>query len=128
RQPEAMKQCLAVVVALLLCAWARPAAAAEAPQTLWALAQSRAGAHRFSVLFTAQDVRDSLSSDADIDRAIAWCLENGVTRVYIEAYRGDYRAERAALLRAKERFLAKGFLVSGCVTTTQVGKRSTGWG
>jgi hypothetical protein len=129
RQFRVMKRCLAAVMAMQLCAWSCPAAdaAAGAQQPLWALAQSRADAHRFSVLFTAQDVRDSLSSEADIDRAIGWCLENGVTRVYIEAYRGAYWAERATLLRAKERFLARGFLVSGCVTTTQVGKRSTGW-
>ena len=31
------------------------------------------------------------------------------------------------LIRARDRFRAAGFEVSGCVTTTNVGKRSTGW-
>lgn len=125
-----MKPCLAALVALQLCAWSSLSAAPTAgePHARWDLARSQAQYHRFSTLFTAQDVRRWLSSDADIDRAIAWCRENAVTRVYIEAYRGGYQAERATLLRAKGRFLAAGILVSGCVTTTQVGKHSTGWG
>ncbi len=125
-----MKLCLAFLAAMQLCAWSSLEAdpIPSAPPPLWALAQSQGDVYRFSTLFTAQDVRRSLSSDADIDRALDFCRENGVTRVYIEAYRSGYQAERATLLHAKERFLAAGFLVSGCVTTTNVGKRSTGWG
>jgi hypothetical protein len=50
-----------------------------------------------------------------------------VTKVYIEEFRDGYQAEREAILRIKERFLAEGFAVAGCVTTTNVGKPSTGW-
>ena len=50
-----------------------------------------------------------------------------MTKVYIETFRSDYLAPRETLQRAKERFLAAGFDVSGCVTTTIVGKKSTGW-
>ena len=94
---------------------------------LWQLARSRASAHRFSTLFTAHDVKNHLSSDAGIDRAIDWCKRTGVTKVFIEAFRDGYQADRTALQHAKERFLTAGFDVSGCVTTTQVGKKSSRW-
>jgi len=53
--------------------------------------------------------------------------KTGVTHVFIETFRSRYTAERRTLERAKSRFEAEGFEVSGCVTTTQVGKISTGW-
>ncbi|MCH5374440.1 MAG: hypothetical protein JJ992_10705, partial [Planctomycetes bacterium] len=84
-------------------------------------------AHRFSTLITAQQVRDHLGTEEGIDGAIEWCQATGVTKVYLESFRSDYLAPRETLRHAKERFLAAGFDVSGCVTTTIVGKRSTGW-
>jgi len=83
--------------------------------------------HRFSTLFTAQDVRDQLDRAEGRDAAIRWCRETGVSKVYLEVFRDGYRADRAALLQANEHFLAAGFVVHGCVTPTQVGKPSTGW-
>jgi hypothetical protein len=47
--------------------------------------------------------------------------------VYLETYRSRYRAGRETLAGARDAFRAAGFEVSGCVTTTQVGKLSTGW-
>ena len=105
-----------------------PAAAADQPATnLWDLAKAKQGIHRFSTLFTAQQVRDLLSTEGGIDAAIDWCRKTAVTKVYVEAFRDGYQAKREALRHAKERFQAAGFEVSGCVTTTDVGKRSTGW-
>ncbi len=94
---------------------------------LWALAQSEKAVHRFSTLFTAQDVRDQLSTEAGLDRALDWCRQTGVTHVYLEVFRDGYQAESAALEHAKERFAEAGCGVSGCVTTTGVGKKSNGW-
>jgi hypothetical protein len=94
---------------------------------LWDLARSKQQIHRFSTLITSQQVRDLLSKDEGIAAAIDWCRRTAVTKVYIEAFRDGYQAKRDALAHAKERFLAAGFEVSGCVTTTAVGKRSTGW-
>lgn len=94
---------------------------------LWVLANDKQNIHRFSTLITAQQVRDLLGTDEGIDAAIDWCKETAVTKVYIETFRSDYLAPRETLKRAKERFLAAGFDVSGCVTTTIVGKKSTGW-
>ena len=96
-------------------------------ETLWQLAKAKQNIHRFSTLITAQQVRDHLGTDEGIDAAIDWCKKTGVTKVYIETFRSDYLAPRETLQRAKERFLAAGFDVSGCVTTTIVGKKSTGW-
>jgi hypothetical protein len=102
-------------------------AAQGAGADLWGLARSQTAAHRFSTLFTAHDVKDHLSTDQGINQAIEWCRRTGVTKVYIEAFRDGYQAERAALQQARERFLGAGFEVAGCVTTTQVGKKSTSW-
>ena len=94
---------------------------------LWNLAQANRRVHQFSTLITAQNVHDLLSSDAGLRSAINWCKQTGVTKVYIESFRGGYQADRSTLQRAKAGFLAEGFDVSGCVTTTRVGKPSTGW-
>ncbi|MHC4692634.1 MAG: hypothetical protein ACYS67_07820 [Planctomycetota bacterium] len=96
-------------------------------QPLWDLANEQKELLRISTLFTAQNVRAYLSSDEGIDNAIDWCKKTGVTHVFIETYRGRYTAERKVLQNAKARFTAAGFDVSGCVTTTKIGKISTNW-
>jgi hypothetical protein len=97
------------------------------PVNLWELGKAKQGVHRFSTLIDAQTVRDHLSSEEGIDAAIDWCKNTAVTKVYIEEFRDGYQANRETLAHAKERFQAAGIEVSGCVTTTEVGKRSTGW-
>ena len=113
-------KCVAVGVVLMT---ALPCTA----QTLWELANRNRDLLRISTLFTAQNVRDHLSDEQGMSQAIDWCRKTGVTHVFIETFRSNYTAEREALQRAKSRFEAEGFDVSGCVTTTIVGKRSTGW-
>src|ERR1035437_2196507 len=83
---------------------------------LWALARKEAGTHRFSTLFTAQDVRRHLSSEEGLNQAMDWCKQTAVTKVYIESYRDGYTAKKAALENARDKFKAAGFVVSGCVT------------
>ena len=95
--------------------------------SLWDLAAKEAKSHRFSTLFTAQDVRNTLSSEEGLANAIDWCKRTAVSQVYIECFRDGYQAERAALTNAMARFRAAGIGVSGCVTPTRVGKSSTGW-
>ncbi len=102
-------------------------APAATSQGLWKMAREKRFVHRFSALFTAQNVRDYLSSESSLAEAIAWCKSTGVTKVYLEAYRADYTADRKTLLHAKRSFRRAGIAVSGCVTTTQIGKPSTGW-
>jgi len=94
---------------------------------LWELAQKEASTHRLSTLFTAQDVRRYLASEEGLHQAMDWCKQTAVTKVYIESYRDGYTAEKAVLENARDKFKAAGFVVSGCVTPTKVGKPSTGW-
>lgn len=94
---------------------------------LWDLARQKQGVHRFSTLITAQQVRDHLASREGIEAAIRWCRQTGVTKVYIESFRDGYQASAEVLEAARDRFRREGFEVSGCVTTTRVGKASTGW-
>jgi len=96
-------------------------------QPLWDLANEKAELLKIATLFTAQNVRDYLSSDEGINNALDWCKKTGVTHVFIESYRDGYTAQRKALQNARDKFKIEGFEVSGCVTTTGIGKRSTGW-
>jgi len=91
------------------------------------LANQKKDLLRISTLFTAQNVRDHLSDEEGLGKAVAWCKNTGVTHVFIETFRSNYTTERNVLEHAKARFKAEGFDVSGCVTTTIVGKISTGW-
>ena len=96
-------------------------------ESLWDLANENKDILRISTLFTAQNVRAYLSTDEGINKAIDWCKKTGVTHVFLESYRDRYTADRKVLQHAKSRFAAEGFEVSGCVTTTKIGKISTGW-
>ena len=95
--------------------------------SLWDLALQNKDLLRFSTLFTAQNVRDLLADEEGIRAAVEWCRGTGVTKVYIESFRNGYTAPRDLLERARDRFKEEGFDVAGCVTTTELGKRSTGW-
>lgn len=87
---------------------------------LWELARARAGAHVFSTLFPAQSVDRDLGTEQGIKRAIEWCRETGVTKVYLESFRGAHFAKEANLSRARDRFREAGLEASGCVTTTEL--------
>ena len=95
-------------------------------QSLWDLANEKKDVLRISTLFDARNVRDNLASEEGIKQAVEWCKQTGVTHVFIETFRDNYTAERPVLERAKARFKAEGFDVSGCVTPTKVGKLSGG--
>jgi hypothetical protein len=98
-------------------------------QPLWDIAKKNKDVLKISTLFTAQDVRDHLSSPEGLDKAVKWCRETGLTRVFIETFRGPYQAEREALEGARDRFMKEGFEVAGCVTPVNIGKGTLGgWG
>jgi hypothetical protein len=99
--------------------------ACESPNN-WSLAHRNKELLRVSTIFTAQDVRDRLSTESGLDSAITWCKEVGITRIFIETFRG-YTAERDVLIKARNRFEEAGIEASGCVTTVNFGKPSTGW-
>ncbi len=97
-------------------------------QSLWEMANEKRELLRISTLLTAQNVRDYLSKEKGINESIEWCKKTGVTHVFLESFRGGYTVGRKTLGHAKSRFEKEGFEVSGCITTTRVGKISTGWG
>jgi len=97
------------------------------PPNNWELANKNKDLLRVSTIFTASnDVRYKLSTESGLDSAVTWCKEAGITRVFIESFRG-YTAERETLENAKRRFEAEGIEASGCVTTVNIGKQTTGW-
>lgn len=85
------------------------------------------GAVDWSTLFTAQDVRDHLSTEKGRAEALEFCRRLGLSKVYVEAFRDGYQADAQALKTARDFFRQAGLRVSGCVTTTRFGKPSTGW-
>jgi len=109
------------------CVLCVPCLAKQDSYPLWDLAQKNRGVLKISTLFTAQNVQAYLSSEQGIENAVSWCKKTGVTHVFIESFRDNFTAKRVMLENAKKQFLAQGFEVSGCVTTTRVGKISTGW-
>jgi len=86
-----------------------------------------AAALDWSTLFTAQDVRDRLTTEAGRQEALEFCRKLGISKVYVETYRDNYQAEEATLKAARDFFRQSGLRVSGCVTPTRVGKISSGW-
>lgn len=102
-------------------------APAASPPGRWELAREKTDIHRFSTLFTARQVTEDLATDASIDQAIDWCKAMGITKVYLETFRSRHQVVPATIAHARDRFRRAGFVVSGCVTTTQIGKISTGW-
>ena len=91
------------------------------PADLFALARSKRATLAVSTLLMAQSIDKHLATDADVDRAIAWCKATGVTRIFLETFRNGFTADADILRRARRRFEQAGIAVSGCVTTTQVG-------
>jgi len=81
----------------------------------------------WATLFTAQDVRDDLTTIAGRDTALTWCRAHNVDHVYLENFRNGYSADPAVLAAARDFFRRAGVAVGGCVTTTELGKPSTGW-
>ncbi len=115
------------LLVLVLTVLATAIASAASPPSRWELAREKADIHRFSTLFTARQVTEDLATDALIDEAIDWCRTMGITKVYLETFRSRHQVEPETIAHARDRFRQAGFVVSGCVTTTQIGKISTGW-
>ena len=57
--------------------------------------------------------------------AIAWAKDMRLSKVYLETYRDNFTAPSTILRDASAAFRAAGFVVHGCVCTTQIGTIST---
>jgi hypothetical protein len=86
-----------------------------------------ARAVQWETLFTAQDVRDHLATPAGREQALGFCRRMGISKVYVEVFRDGYQADAETLKASRDFFRHAGLEVSGCVTTTDLGKHSTGW-
>ena len=112
----------------LISGFCRHAIWAGAALLVLALATARPlAAVEWETLFTAQDVRDHLATDEGRAQALDFCRRMGISKVYVEAFRDGYQADAQTLKAARDYFLKNGLKVSGCVTTTDLGKPSTGW-
>lgn len=101
--------------------------AANGAMDPWALARRHAQTLRISTLIAADQVVRLSRDEGRLQRAIAWCKDHGITRVYVESYRDKVEPDDAAVRFTRDGFRTAGFLVSGCITPTRLGKRSTGW-
>ncbi|MGH9401864.1 MAG: hypothetical protein ACRD2P_07130 [Terriglobia bacterium] len=81
----------------------------------------------WSTIFTAQTVRDRLSTPQGREEALQFCRRLHITKVYIEVFRDGYESDPSTLKTARDFFTRAGLQVSGAVATTQLGKPSTGW-
>ncbi len=93
---------------------------------LWDLAKRNKEVLTLSAWFTAQDVNNLLTDATGLEDAVNWCGQNGVTKVYLEAFGRGLYADRKILTEAKTRFVEEGFEVSSGVTTTKFGKDDFG--
>jgi hypothetical protein len=84
-----------------------------------------ARAMQWETLFTAQDVRDHLSTPAGREQALGFCRRMGISKVYLEVFRG-YQADADTLKTSRDFFRHAGLEVSGCVTTVHFGKITSG--
>ncbi len=81
----------------------------------------------WETLFTGQDIRDRLSTPQGRTEGREFCPRLSLTKVYVEAFRDGYQADAQTLKTARDFFRQAGLKVSGCVTTTALGKPTTGW-
>ena len=123
------KTCKQTLLNLTILVFILTISAPSFSQSLWEKAKGNKDVLRISTLFTAQDCRDKINTDEGLESAVKWCKETGLTRVFIETFRGGYYAEKETLVKARDRFKKEGFDVAGCVTTVRVGKNGVGgWG
>lgn len=119
--------CLAGTVGVAIIAAWHVASAADGRPEQGTLAQANRSVHRFSTSVKAQEMKSLFRNDETLDRAVAWCQQHGVTRIYLETFRFGYLVERPLLERVRDRFRQGGIETRGLVTPTMIGKPSTGW-
>ena len=90
------------------------------------MAEAVSGDLIFSTVFMAQDC-ERITEHDEMEHIAGWCKEMAISRLYLETFRNGRMVERSKMLRLKEFFMNKGFDIAGCITTTGLGKQSTGW-
>ena len=83
--------------------------------------------HLFSVLFTAQTVDRDFRSEEGLRKAAEWAKESGLQKVYVESFREGLFIEQELLVKVRNYFEEKGFLVHGCVTPVGLPRSSNNY-
>jgi hypothetical protein len=94
-------------------------------QALWDLAMENKETLKISTLFMAQNVQKYFGAEEGIDEAIRWCMDAGISRVFIEGFRNGITVNSELLIHSKEKFKSAGIEASGCITTVNIGKQSS---
>ena len=101
------------LVLLFLSALLNSSSAADLDQ----YARSRQNDLRISVYATAGDVQNYLASPEGLREAISLLRAHGVTRLFLEFYRGGVIPDSAVLAEARDHFLAHDIDVAGGIAT-----------
>lgn len=94
---------------------------------LWTRARESSDVLTLSTLISPRDINQSLADPAALAEAVAFCKGLGVTKVYLESFRHGRFTDADSLRRVRDAFASAGLASAGGVTTTGLGKVSTGW-
>ena len=83
--------------------------------------------HVFSTLICAGQVEQWLGNATAIADTVRWLNAATITKVYVESFRGGFRAKRDTLLAGRRALAEAGFDVAGCIATTALGKASNNY-
>ena len=84
---------------------------------IFGYAQQRTGDLRLSIYVTAHAVNELLSDDAGLREAISVFRCNGITKAYIEVYRGGLTIDTSLLTKVRDHFLKNNISVVGGIAT-----------
>jgi len=84
---------------------------------LFNYAQKRKNDLRFGSYITAHSVQNLLSKEAGLREALSLFRANGITKAYIEVYRGGLIVDKQVLEHARDFFLKNGIDVVGGIAT-----------
>ena len=84
---------------------------------LYSLATSQKEEFKLSVYATAHSVNNHFSTEAGRREAVSLMRANGITKIYIEVYRGGLEVSTDLLKLTKDYFNQNGFEVTGAIAT-----------
>lgn len=84
---------------------------------LYSYAKSRQADLKLSVYITAQSVADQLNDESGRRAGVSLLKSLGITKVYLEVYRGGLVIEQALLAQVKAEFERQGIEVAGGIAT-----------
>jgi len=121
-----MRKTLIAAIAVLLLALETAAVAAGDMHPNEKLARENADYLRFSAYVPAREVIEYMGTPEELERSAEILSAAGVTKVFLDVYRGGTVPDRETLERARDFLRKKGFEVSGGITTTKNDEYFTG--